>query len=398
SLGGQPATVDFDYRGPAYNSDPSAATLTSTEDVIRGVFAWFEANGGTGRPIRGTPSIPGINPNIDGTLVSPSTDEFAFGLVKRLGTKGSLRGDVVHRKSNDFYATRVDMGTGTVSGSLAGVTRTFDKQIIVNTGEERREYWGFTLSASYRFFQGLQLQGNWTWARLRGTFDGENAASGSLRSVAPFYSEYRAAEWSRPVGDLGADQRHKVRLWAIYDLPFDVSWFKSSVSILQQYDTGTPYGAVGNIDSRPYVNAATNSAYLNEPSTVVYYFTARDAYRTDDISRTDLSLNLSFRPAGSLEIFIEPQVLNVFNQQNVVTPATTIQTQNNTGNQPGITPPVPSFAAFNPFTEQPKQGPRATGGATPTYNWNYASTFGTPSAATSYQLARTFRVSVGLRF
>jgi len=399
SVGGQPATVDFDYRGPTYNLDPNAPTLTSTEDVIRGVFAWFDANGGTGRTIRGTPTIPGINPNMDGTLVSPNTDEFAFGLIKRLGTKGSVRGDIVYRKSNDFYATRVDLGTGTVSGSLAGVTRTFDKQIVVNTSEESREYWGFTLNASYRFFDGLQLQGNWTWARLRGTFDGENAASGSLRSADPFYPEYKAAEWTRPVGDLGADQRHKIRLWAIYDLPFDVSWFKSSISILQQYDTGTPYGAVGLVDTRQSAACPTcvaNPGYLTPPSSVTYYFTARDAFRTDDISRTDLSLNLSFRPAGSLEIFVEPQVLNVFNQQNVVTPATTIQTRQNTGNQAGTT--VPSFAAFNPFTEQPTQGPRATGGATPTNNWNYAPTFGTPSGAASYQLARTFRVSVGLRF
>ena len=255
---------------------------------------------------------------MDGTLVSPSTDEFAFGLIKRLGTKGSLRGDVVYRKSNDFYATRVDMGTGTVSGSLAGVTRTFDKQIIVNTSEESREYWGFTLSAAYRFFQGLQLQGNWTWSRLRGTFDGENAASGSVRSSAPFYPEYRAAAWSRPVGDLGADQRHKVRLWAIYDLPFDVSWFKSSVSILQQFDTGTPYGAVGAVDTRPYVD----EPWLPHPAVdrdLLLHRPRRSSGPTTSRGPTFPSTSASAL-AGSLEIFVEPQVLNVFNQQNVVDP------------------------------------------------------------------------------
>jgi hypothetical protein len=387
SVGGQPATVDFDYRGPGINLDPNATTLVSTEDAIRAVFAWFDANGGTGRPIRGVPGIPGINPNMDGTLVSPSTDEYSLGITKRIGNRGLLRGDYVHREWQNFYATRVDLGTGTVSGSLAGVTRTFDKQIVVNTNEESRKYDGFTLSASYRLFDSLNLQGNWTWARLRGTFDGENAASGSLRSAATFYPEYRDAAWTRPVGDLGADQRHKIRLWAIWDLPINVSWFRASFSVLEQVDTGVPYGAVGTVDSRPYV---TNPGYLTPPSTVTYYFTARDAFRTDTISRTDLSLNMTFRPWQTLELFIEPQVLNAFNEQNLVGVSTTIQTRVSSGSS--------AFAAFNPFTETPKQGPAATGGATPTNNWNYASTFGLPTGATSYQTPRTFRFSVGLRF
>ena len=110
----------------------------------------------------------------------------------------------------------------------------------------------------------------------------------------------------------------------------------------------------------------------------------------DDIYRADISLNFSFLPWKSVELFVEPQVLNVFNNQNVLGVSTTIQTRANTGSS--------SFAAFNPFTEQPKQGPAATGGATPTYNWNYASTFGLPTGPGSYQLPRTFRISMGVRF
>ena len=379
SLGGQPATVDFDYRGPTFNLDPNGP-LTPTEEVIRQVFAWFEANGGTSRPVRGIPSIPGINPNIEGTLYSPNTDEVSLGLKKNIGTRGMVRGDIVYRTWNDFYGLQVDMGTGTVSGTLAGVTRTFNKQLVVNTDLEERKYWGFTLSAAYRPIEGLQLQGNWTWSRLRGTFDGENAASGSLQSLAPYSPEYKQASWNRPVGDLGADQRHKIRLWAIYDLPLGIDWMQTSVSLLQNFDSGLPYGAVGAVDTRPYV---TNPGYLSVPSSHTYYFTARDAFKTDDVWRTDLSLNLSFRPFGSVEVFASPQVLNVFNQQAQTGVTTTIETaQSTTG-----------YAAFNPFTTAPVQGARNTGA-----NWNYASTFGAPVSPASYQLPRTFRFSVGLRF
>lgn len=386
SLGGQPATIDYDYRGPAINVG-ATTNLVGTEEAIRRVFEWFEANGGTTRPLRSNPGIPGLNPNILDGLSSPSTDEFALGVTKRFGARGTVRADVIRRVAADMYATQVDMTTGTVTGSLSGVTRTFDKQVIVNTTEVEREYWGFTLNAAYRLFDSLNLQGNWTWSRLRGNNEGETAASGPVRSGVLAYPEYFDKSFSYPVGDLGTDVRHKVRLWAIYDLPLGVSWMQSSFSVLQQWETGVPYGAVGTVDTRPYV---TNPGYLNAPSTVTYYFTARDAFRTDDIYRTDLSLNLSFRPFGSLEVFVEPQVLNVFNHQNLVSVNASIQTRANTGSA--------SFAAFNPFTETPKQGPAATGGATPTNNWNYASTFGNPSSPTSYQTPRTFRMSVGLRF
>lgn len=385
SVAGQPASILYDYRGPTINW-PIGGTgpLVGTEQAIRQVFEWFDANGGTSRPVRGNPTIPGLNPNIEGSLVSPNTDEVSFGITKRLGTRGTVRTDLVYRKAQDFYATRVDTGTGTVSGTLAGVTRTFDKQLVVNTDEVEREYVGMTLGASYRLFEGLQLQGNWTWSRLRGTFDGETAANGPIRTGVLSYPEYFDVAWSNPRGDLGADQRHKIRLWGIYDLPFSFDWFKASFSVLQQIDTGTPYGAVGAVATQAHVPAAVNAAYLNEPATVTYYYTARDAFRTEDIYRTDLSLNIAFKPIGSLELFVEPQMLNVFNQQSVSNVSTTIQTNANTG---------ASFATFNPFTTQPTRGAAGTGA-----NWNYASTFGNPTAPADYQLPRTFRVSVGLRF
>jgi outer membrane receptor for ferrienterochelin and colicin len=383
ALGGQPASVAFDYRGPTINWNlPAGAPLVGTEQAIRQVFEWFFANGGTSRPTRGAPSIPGINPNIEEGLDSPNTDEYALGVTKRLGTKGLVRADFVYRDWSDFYATRVDMGTGTVSGTLAGTTRTFDKQLVVNQSLDERKYTAMTLSASYRLLEGLQLQGNWTWARLRGTFDGETAANGPIRSGALFYPEYFDRSWNATKGDLGADQRHKVRLWAIYDLPLDVNWFKSSFSVLQSYDTGTPYGAVGAVDTRPYV---TNPGYLIPPSSVTYYFTGRDAFRTEDVYRTDISLNIAFRPIGSLELFVEPQLLNAFNSQAVTGPNASIETRASVG--------AASYAAFNPFTEAPKSGARGTGA-----NWNYGPLFGQPTGPASYQLARTFRMSVGLRF
>ncbi len=50
-----------------------------------------------------------------------------------------------------------------------------------------------------------------------------------------------------------------------------------------------------------------------------YYYTARDAFRTDASRRTDLAINYTYRVPGgsSLEAFVQAQVLNVFNVQDL---------------------------------------------------------------------------------
>lgn len=386
SIGGQPASVAYDYRGPAINTGGGA--LVPTAQAIQQVFDWFFANGGTSRPLRSNPTIPGLNPNIVTSLKTPRTDEFTLGVQKRLGTRGSVRVDGVYRKSSEFYAQQVDMTTGTVTGSLAGVSRTFDKALVVNETEPlERKYYGMSLNASYRVLDNLNLQGNWTWSHAYGNWDGENTGSGPITSGVLSYPEYLSVPWYAATGDLQVDRRHKVRAWAIYDVPLPWKWMVLSASWLQSWTTGTPYGGVGAVDSRPYV---TNPGYITAPSSVTYYFTSRSAFRTPSIAQSDIALNIGFRPWGTVEIFIQPQVLNLFNNEGIVTVNSSIQTRVSSGSS--------SFAAFNPFTQTPTQGPAATGGATPQYNWNYGSLFGQPTAPSSYQTPRTFRISVGVRF
>ena len=125
----------------------------------------------------------------------------------------------------------------------------------------------------------------------------------------------------------------------------------------------------------------TNPGYALPPSTVTYYYTARDAFRTDDITATDLTLNYSFnwRTLGKdVEVFLEPEVLNLFNEQGVINVNTSVlDATRNT-----------SFQRFNPFTTKPVEG----------VHWAKAATFGKPQTKDDYQQPRTFRFSVGFRF
>jgi hypothetical protein len=178
-----------------------------------------------------------------------------------------------------------------------------------------------------------------------------------------------------------------VRVFAAWDVPFIPQRIGFlTVSATQAYDTGSPYGAVGTVRSRSFV---TNPGYIRPPSSVNYYFTARDAFRTDDIYRTDLAINFSKTIGKLVEVYIQPQVLNLFNNQGVIAVDTTVNTALNPGGG--------TYAAFNPFTSTPVQRPHLDS-TVKTANWDYGPQFGKPTSVNGYQLPRAFQVTMGVRF
>ncbi len=166
------------------------------------------------------------------------------------------------------------------------------------------------------------------------------------------------------------DQRHRIRVLGFADLGFiPRSMGNVSVGLIQSYDTGAPYGALGTVRSSSFV---TNPGYATRPATSNYYYTPRDAFRTDNISRTDLSLNYQIKIGGLVEIFIQPQVLNVFNRRGLVAVDTSVNTAVSPGTflDPTTGKQAPNtFAAFNPFTTTPVQRPHGDLTVT-TANWD----------------------------
>src|SRR6185295_5474590 len=137
------------------------------------------------------------------------------------------------------------------------------------------------------------------------------------------FPQYKQKSWNDPEGYLLTDQRHRLRAWAIYDI-FKSEHNQLNVWLLQNYYSGTPFGAVGLLDDRTFV---TNPGYVTPPARVTYYCTARDAFRTPAISSTDISVNYSFLWNAfdqSIELFLQPEVLNVFNRDGVIIPNVSI--------------------------------------------------------------------------
>ena len=241
-----------------------------------------------------------------------------------------------------------------------------------------------------------------------GNLEGENVGSGPITADVFQYPEYRQLSWYAPEGDLSADQRHRSSLWINYGVP-GVNGL--TLSLLEDLASGLPYGAGGgsagpngqigfsssaSVDARPYV---TNPGYATPQgaSTENYYYTARDAFRTEWSRRTDFAANYSYGiKAGTRKVdaFVQAQVLNLFNTQDMCGCGADVFTNggavflSNIGS--GVLTPAntASLAKFNPLTTTPVQG----------VNWNYNANFGTPLNRFAFTSPRTFRMTFGVRF
>jgi hypothetical protein len=386
SPGGNPDTYPFVYNGPAINANGVVETPTAA--AVQQVFDWFFANGGSNLPFNGgTYGVPvvvtGVTPLIRDSLTSPNALEYAGGVSRQFGARATLRADVVYRDYHDFYVQRTDTSTGQVADKLG---RSFDLTLIENSDHLKRQYAGLSLQATYRLDSTLDVGGNYTLSRAWGNADGESANSGPSADASLQYPEYKQASWNYPEGDLSIDQRHRARLWAIYNVPRVRGL---SMSVLQTLESGAPYGAVATsgVNPRAFV---TNPGYLTPPGAVTYYLTDRDAFRTEGQRRTDFAANYVYSVPGlrRVQLFGQLQVINLFNESQLCGCGQAVFQNGGAVRLDRIDQTVSIVQAFNPFTTVPVEGT----------NWAKGPNFGKATSRLSYTLPRTARISFGVRF
>jgi hypothetical protein len=376
SAGGRTATYSYFYQGPAINAGAAGPYLTAAQALPQ-IFAWFNANGGTTRATRNAPSIPGVTTRVDGGTVAPNSNAYTIGLASDLaGGRGTWRLDYEYRDYADIYGDFRDTTTGRVTDPTG---RVYDLVVVKNTPDAVRTYKGLNANLSYRL-GAVQAGGNYTLSWARGNVAGEDSGSGPIRASLNDFPEYRNPSWNTPVGYVMNDQRHKVRAWLSYGLPVAKTLGDVTVGVVQRFDSALPYDASGSIDPRSFV---TNPGYITPPSTVTYYFSERFGLRWDNVWTTDLSGNWSKKlpRLRKTEVFLRAVVSNLFNNSGVVGGDSTVLTAASPGTAKGL-------QTFNPFTVKPVEG----------VNWVKADAFGQPSGVGDYQPARTFSMSLGLRF
>jgi hypothetical protein len=125
----------------------------------------------------------------------------------------------------------------------------------------------------------------------------------------------------------------------------------------------------------------------------LYYFSGRGELRTDATRSTDLALRYSVR-VSAIEFFAQGDLLNSFNNAAIFDPqrlSTTVTTAATSA----------TFLPFDPAKTTPVQCPTGASAATCTAmgaNYQLAANFGTPLNNLAYQVPRTVRMSLGVRF
>jgi hypothetical protein len=371
--GGTPAIQNYIYAGPNLNLDPQNPDANTDEAMAIVEDWWFNEYGGpTNFDLLSFARIPGVSDVIGEDLGSPYVDEWTLGVTKRLGSRGLVRADLVYRDYKDMYGTRVDLSTGQVTDQFGQV---FDLAVVENNDSAfERKYNGLHVAFQYQVSERWNTGANWTWSHTYGNFDGEGLQVGPFSDQNLKYPQYREPEWNFPLGDLSTDIRHKINAWVTYDI-FSTERHALNASLFQSYFSGVPFSAVGTVISADYVD---NPGYVIPPTDgVSYYFSPRGAFSTDDIVTTDIAFNYSlfFR---DIEIFIQPEITNLWNADGVIDVNTTVFDATNDA----------SLSPFNPFTETPVEG----------VHYSLGEDFGQPQNPNDYQAPRTFTVSVGARF
>ncbi|MEO8258536.1 MAG: TonB-dependent receptor [Acidobacteriota bacterium] len=404
SPGGQPATFQWTYQGAAINPDSGAASLVGPAAAIQQVFDWCnrDSQGLCRASAPSVVSVPGVSIKIPDGLSSPNVMAYAAGVSRQITSRAVVRADYSFRDYRDFYSQRIDTTTGQVRDQFGQLS---DLAVVENTNDLKRRYSGVTVSVTYRVNGRTDIGGNYTLSRLWGNFDGENSASGPLTTDLFQYPEYRQAAWYAPEGDLGSDQRHRSTLWVNYGVPRVTGL---TISLLQDLSSGLPFGAGGGspagqsgfsasavVDARDYV---VNPGYATPQggSNQTYYFTARDAFRTQASRRTDFAANYAYgigTDSRKVELFVQAQVLNLFNNQDLCGCGSDVFSNGGAVFLSRIgsavqTPGTAGLVPFNPLTTAPVEGT----------NWRYGANWGTPLNRFAFTSPREFRMTFGVRF
>jgi hypothetical protein len=419
--GGNYSQFEWLYTGPSINAtcnaaDPVATGCVDAHTAIQQLVNWYTSNGAL-TPLQATQALlaagaslawPPILPSglaivYPKSLRSPTVTEFALSATRRLGTKGTLRADLIHRSWSNFYVGKIDATTGSVELPLFP-GQTFDRMYVINSDKGlEHTYDALMLQSTYRFTDAINGGFNYTLSRNYGNAAQENYGSGPILDASQEYPEYFQMSWLRPKGLMQSDQEHRLRVYGSWDV-LNTKYNRLSAGFIQSFYSGGPYGFTAFVP----VTVANAPAYKTPPTGENYWVTKPDAYNLPSWQSTDLNVTYAFHfPAlgKDVEIFIAPIVTNVFNRMAV------------TSNDPGqgyinltamtAADGFPGLVPFDPFKDKPKQCTSFdASGACTTAGANWVAPTGTASASPyalvasrrGYQTPRTYYISFGIRF
>jgi outer membrane receptor protein involved in Fe transport len=259
--------------------------------------------------------------------LSPAmTREFTLSLGRELGGKGELRTTYVWRTTGNVIETFTDDPTAagrtnvSIDGTSFGI---FDNTYYRNSNVPSRGYQGVQLQGTYRPASRLTVGGHWTvQLRNHGNFEGEGPSAPGIGSTLGDYPEILVASRDFPEGRLDDFQRHKVRVWTIYNV--DLGRFGSvDIAPLWRYNSALTYSLTAAGVPLSAAQRAQNPGYARLPGSGVngsqtLFFGDRGSQEFAGYGLVDLGLTYQVPLWRAVRPWFEVEVLNVLGNEKLI--------------------------------------------------------------------------------
>ena len=295
----------------------------------------------------------------DANLKSPLTKEFTVSVGSTVGTGGHIKATYVKRKTSglveDFFTLADGSTTIIQDGQNFG---TFTNQVLRNTDDLERRYDAIQFDGRYQVTGNFLIDGSYTGQiNNEGNFEGEGTNTPGSPSAAFDYPEITPANRYFPFGRLDDFQRHKARVWGIYNLGLGGA---GSVDIggLWRYNSGLTYSlrSTGVRTNATQGQILNDLGYASGPSSrTIYYDQGRGSENFEGYGLFDISIQYQIPVWQSLRPWFKAEVYNVFNNDKLIFWNTSVR-PDTTGPTDALGIPT-TFAEGSRFGEGRLRGP-----------------------------------------
>jgi hypothetical protein len=267
--------------------------------------------------------FPVQNVFFDDNLKSPRTKEFTVSFGGGLGSRGYAKLTYVNRRATDFVEDFVTLAGGStdITGDAGEQFGTFSNITWRNTDQLKRNYDGLEFQGRFQATSNFVIDGSYT-AQLKneGNYEGEATNQPGVPSAAFDYPEVTPADRFFPLGRLDDFQRHKLRLWALYNLGLG-SAGAVDIGGIWRYNSGLTYSIRTEITATATQSALLQGlGYVDGPSRRNVYFPGegRGSRSFEGYGLFDLSVNYGIPIWESLSPWLKFDVYNAFNNDKQV--------------------------------------------------------------------------------
>lgn len=279
-------------------------------------------------PIGG--NFPTANTFFDPDLHTPKTKEWTLSVGQQFGNESYVKLLYVWRETDDFIEAFVDDPTDAGKVNVTFQGRNFgrlDKVVYRNTDVPIREYQALQLMSRTQFTDKLWLEGSWTiQIKNHGDFEGEAANQPGNTDLFHTYPEILVRERHFPYGRLNEFQRHKIRLYTVYNQPLG---FLGSLDIspVWRYNSGLTYSLAAASVPHTQIMLARNPGYLRTAGggrSATLYFGERGSEDFEGYGLFDLAFSYTIPIWKELRPWLNFQIFNVFNNDKLIQWNTTV--------------------------------------------------------------------------